>query len=275
MNKKFIGILVAVIVVLGLGGVWLFGNNTNTTASETQTKNDTTTEKILKVGTTAQTYPNSFKEDGKLKGYDIEVTEAIAKELGYKVEWEVIGDVPGNLGALDSGKIDTVANAITVLPSREELYNFSTVTSYYAAQIAVKKDSSYKTLESLKGKTVSATLGSSNITLLEKYDPEIKIRPYEDRNAIFTDANNGTVDGVLNQKQFLQETIKKQNLDLRIVDGVIGWNEAAYPFAKNEKGKALQEEFNKAIDKLSKDGTLSKLSEQYFGEDISKVSTEK
>lgn len=223
----------------------------------------------LTVGTTAQTYPTSYKKGDKLTGFDVAVT----KEMGDKVKFKVVGDIPSLFGELDKGSIDTIANSVTVLPEREKKYSFSPVYSYYPAQIAVKKDSKYKTIKDLEGKTVSATVGSSNIDLLQKYDSKIKIKKYDDRNAVFTDANNGTVAGVLNQRQFLEETIKKQNLDLRILKGVAGWNKSAFPFAKNSKAQAKQKKFDKALLKLKKDGTLSRLSKKYYnGEDVTKKS---
>lgn len=224
--------------------------------------------KTITVGTTAQTYPNSYKNGNKLTGFDIDVTRAVAKKMGDKVKFKVIGDVPSLLESVKSGQIDTVANAITINNSRKKIYQFSNAFAYYAAQVAVRKSSNVKTLKQLDGKTVSATLGSSNIQLLKAYDPKIKIKAYDDRNAIFTDAANGTVAGVLNQRQLLQQTIKRQNLDLRIVKGVAGWNNSAYPFQKSSRGTKLKNQFNKALKQLEADGTIAKISQKYFGEDV-------
>ncbi|HEM3621163.1 TPA: transporter substrate-binding domain-containing protein [Streptococcus suis] len=269
--KKNIKVFGAVLVVLALVITAYFGTKSNSKNQSQSTEETVSDKKTLIVGTSAQTFPNSFKnESGELTGFDVELTEAIADKLGYSVQWEIIGDVPGLLSALDAGKIDTVANAITILPERKEKYDFSTPVGYYAAQIAVKNDSDYDSVSDLEGKTVSATLGSSNVTLLETYNSKVNIQTYDDRSAIFTDANNGTVDGVVNQKQFLEKTIEEQNLDLRIIDEVIGWNESAFPFSKTEKGKTLTEEFNNAIKELQEDGTLETISQKYYGEDITK-----
>ncbi|MGT2930338.1 transporter substrate-binding domain-containing protein [Streptococcus dentasini] len=263
--KAIVGLVIVVILVIAV----VLGLKKNEQASS----GGSADEKVIRVGTTAQTYPNSYKDDaGNLKGFDVELTEAVAKDLGYKVEWKIIGDVPGLLSAIDSKKIDTVANGITILPEREKLYDFSKPVGYYAAQIAVKTDSPYHSVADLEGKTVSGTLGSSNITLLEDYNSKVNIKTYDDRSAVFTDADKGTVDGVVNQRQFLQQTIKEQKLDLRIIDEVIGWNVSAYPFAKTKEGQNLKSDFNKTIKKLQKDGTITKLSKKYYGEDVSKKS---
>lgn len=270
--KKNVKLTIASIIVIALGITTYFGTKNDKKVSIASVENSTATvDKGIIVGTTGQTFPNTYYDkNDKLTGFDIEVTEEIAKKLGYDIKWEVIGDVPGLLTAVDSGKIDTVANAVTVLPARQEIYDFSNTVGYYAAQIAVKTDSDYQTVKDLEGKTVSATLGSSNVTLLEAYNSKVNIQTYDDRSAVFSDANNGKVDGVLNQRQFLQQTIKDQGLDLRIIDENIGWNEAAYPFAKTDEATLLREEFNSSLKELAEDGTLEKLSDKYFGENITK-----
>ena len=183
----------------------------------------------------------------------------------------VVGLFASQTNVKAASKTITVGTTAQTYPNT---YQFSNTFAYYAAQVAVPKDSSVKSLKDLEGKTVSATLGSSNIALLKAYDSKIKIKTYDDRNAIFTDANNGTVAGVLNQRQFLQQTIKKQNLNLRIVKGVAGWNNEAYPFQKSSEGTALKKKFNQALKELKADGTISKLSKQYYGEDVTKKSVD-
>ena len=56
-----------------------------------------------------------------LTGFDVELTELIAEDLGYKVEW-VTSDFSGIMGQLGSGKLDTVANAVAITPERQELH---------------------------------------------------------------------------------------------------------------------------------------------------------
>lgn len=61
-------------------------------------------QKTLRVGSTAQSYPNGYEENGKLVGFDIEVLEKIAKNLGYQVEW-VRSDFAGLMGQLETKKL--------------------------------------------------------------------------------------------------------------------------------------------------------------------------
>ena len=89
----------------------LAGCDEKESAVKSTTDSATATTKVLKVGSTGQSYPNGFKQDGKLVGFDVETTEAIAKELGYTIEWTT-AEFSGLMGQLDSGRLDTVANAV-------------------------------------------------------------------------------------------------------------------------------------------------------------------
>ncbi|MBU5195292.1 transporter substrate-binding domain-containing protein, partial [Vibrio cholerae] len=91
-------------------------------------------------GATGQSFPNSYQEDGELIGFDVEVLETIAKNLGYKVQWTLAG-FEGLVGQLGVGKLDTIANAFEYTEERAEQYNYSTTYSYTSTGIAVLKDS--------------------------------------------------------------------------------------------------------------------------------------
>ncbi|WP_144501156.1 transporter substrate-binding domain-containing protein, partial [Bacillus sp. WP8] len=64
-------------------------------------------EKVLKVGAIGERYPLGYKENGKVVGLDVEVTEGIGKKVGYKVEWEV-RELRGVMGEVRCGKVDRV-----------------------------------------------------------------------------------------------------------------------------------------------------------------------
>lgn len=100
----------------------------------------------LTVGTTAQTYPTSYKKGDKLTGFDVAVTKAVAKEMGDKVKFKVVGDIPSLFGELGKGSIDTIANSVTVLPEREKKYSFSPVYSYYGLKkiLSTKRSRTWK-----------------------------------------------------------------------------------------------------------------------------------
>lgn len=237
---------------------------------DNKSNNQTIEQHVIKVGSTGQSYPNGYKQNGNLVGFDVEVTEAIAKELGYKIEW-VIAEFSGLMGQFDSGRLDTVANAVAVTSSRQEKYDFSTAYSFYGSQIVTHKNNkNINTLADLKGKTIAGVLGSNHINNLKKAFPnnEITIKTYETRDGAMYDTEYQRVDGYVNSKPILLAEIKRKNLPFKLIGEPITIENVAFPFSKNEKGQALREKFNQALEKLRANGTLKTISIKYFDEDI-------
>lgn len=124
-NKKWLVVLfAAMLAVLAACG----GNN----------QSEGKDEKVLKVGATGQSYPFAYKDNGKLVGFDVEVTEAIAKKLGYKLDWQ-LSEFSGLMGQLTSGKLDTVSNQVAVTNERKQTFNFTDTYAYAGTQIIVKR----------------------------------------------------------------------------------------------------------------------------------------
>lgn len=226
-------------------------------------------KKVIRAGSTGQSFPNSYKEGDKLVGFDVEVLETVAANLGYTVEW-VNSDFSGLMGQLETGKIDTVANVVAVTAERKEKFDFTVPYSYAGVTIVTHVDNTdINTLEDLKGKTVAGVLGSQNVKNLQNYDPEINVRTYENRDGAQNDVLNKRVEGYVQSKANLIAEINKKNLPLKFVGDPFHYEDVAFPFVKNDKNKKLIEELNAEIEKLREDGTLKKLSEKYFyGEDV-------
>ncbi|AIU90093.1 MULTISPECIES: amino acid ABC transporter substrate-binding protein [Pectobacterium] len=228
-------------------------------------------EKVLKVGSTGQSYPSGFKQDNKLVGFDVEVTETIAKDLNYKVEW-VTADFSGLMGQLEARKLDTVANVVAITPARQEKYNFAQPYSYYGSQIVTHKDNTdINTLADLKGKTVAGVLGSNHVNNLKKAfaDGSVNIRTYETRDGAMNDALSKRVEGYVNSRPILLAEINKRNLPFKLVGEPLVIEEVSFPFHKDENGDALRKQFDAELTKMREDGRLKALAEKYFGEDIS------
>ncbi|WP_232697446.1 amino acid ABC transporter substrate-binding protein [Brevibacillus daliensis] len=227
-------------------------------------------EKVLRIGATGQSYPFAYKEGEKLQGFDVEVVEAVANKIGYKVEWH-LADFSGVMGLLETGRIDTVSNQVAMTEQRKEKFNFSQTYAYAGTQIIVKDDNTViHSVKDLKGKTVAAVLGSNHAKNLEKQDPnkEITIRTYESQEGTLNDVAYGRVDAYVNGRSVLLAQIEKTGLPLKLAGDPISYEEVAFPFRKDEKNDKIRAEFDKALTELREDGTLKKLSEKYFKADV-------
>ncbi|CAG7652102.1 amino acid ABC transporter substrate-binding protein [Paenibacillus allorhizosphaerae] len=227
-------------------------------------------DKVLRIGATGQSYPFAYKEADKLQGFDVEVVETIASKLGYKVEWQ-LSEFSGLMAQLETGKLDTVSNQVAVTDERKQKFDFTTTYAYAGSQIVVKNDNNdIKSVKDLKGKTVAGVLGSNHVKNLEKQDPnkEIKIKTYETQEGTLNDVALGRIDAYVNSRNVLLAQIKRNGLPLKLAGEPFVYEEVGFPFQKDEKHQKIKEEFNKTLEQLRQDGTLKKLSEKYFSDDI-------
>lgn len=87
------------------------------------------------IGTEGTFAPFSYHDDNdNLVGYDVEVSEALAKELGVKVKWDSL------IAGLDSDKYDLVTNQVAITAERKKKYDFSIPHTYSYPAIITKKD---------------------------------------------------------------------------------------------------------------------------------------
>ena len=126
-------------------------------------------------------FPFTFVRQDVLQGFEVDFMNAIAAETGDEVAFETMS-FSGLIGALEAGRIDTIANQITITPEREAAFVFSQPYVYDGAQVVVREgNDTIAGVEDLRGKSVAVNLGSNFEELLRAlpYADEIDIRTYE------------------------------------------------------------------------------------------------
>lgn len=87
------------------------------------------------IGTDTTFAPFEFEDDnGDFTGIDILLLEAIAEEMGFTIEWQILG-FSAAVTALEAGQVDAVMAGMSITDERMEKYDFS--DSYYDCAIAV------------------------------------------------------------------------------------------------------------------------------------------
>ncbi len=222
----------------------------------------------IRVGMSGQYFPFTFVEQDTLKGFEVDVMNAIAQEMGREVEYQTAA-FSGLFGMLGAGRIDTVANQITITEERQKAYLFSEPYVYDGAQVVTKAgNDDINGVEDLKGKTVAVNLGSNFEALLRDlpYAEEIDIKTYESN--IERDTALGRVDAFVMDRVSASQIIKEKPLPLRLAGPTFSQITNAYPFKDTERGRALRDEVNAALKTLRDNGTLKAISEEWFGTDI-------
>ena len=213
--------------------------------------------------------PWSFHDtDDTLVGYDVEVSRAIAEKLGVEPEY-VESDWDSLFAGMDAGRYDLVCNGVEVTEERSKTYDFTTPYGYIHTALAVKKDNdSITSFEDLDGKTTANSLASTYMELAESYGATVQgIDTLEETIQLLT---AGRIDATLNADVSFYDYLNVHpDADFKLVAFTEEASHVAIPLRKGDETATLLEAINNAIEELRADGTLSELSEKYFGQDIS------
>ncbi|MBT2678273.1 transporter substrate-binding domain-containing protein [Bacillus sp. ISL-35] len=198
---------------------------------------------------------------GKMTGFDIDVAEAVAKELGLEPnqkKFKFASIVEG----VKSGRFDAAVASHTINEDRLKAVDFSTPYYYSGPQIFVRPDSDVEKLSDLKGLEIAVSKGSTYAKTAEEVTDNIVLYD-SDVTALEALANNrhdAVITDFITGKEAMGAGLKIEGKEL------LGRSEQAIAIAKDND--ELLEKVNEALETLRENGTLKEISEKYFGEDI-------
>ncbi|WP_201535466.1 amino acid ABC transporter substrate-binding protein [Psychrobacter ciconiae] len=249
--------------------------NTPSDANAESSKDASLIERINAGGTinvgTEGTYPpfTYHDESGKLTGYDVEVTRAVAGKLGVKVEfketqWDAM------LAGLDSKRFDMVANQVSLTtPERKAKYDKATPYSWSGAVVlAPKDDNRYSSWEALKGLRSAQSLTSNYGELADRY--QATIVPVDGMAQAVELVKQDRADFTMNDNLAVLDYLKKfpnSGLEIKLVAPKEELRGSGLVLRKGEDEAVAK--IDEAMSQLQADGTLTKLSQEFFGADIS------
>lgn len=269
MNRRsfgVVGLLAAASLVLAACG--------GTSDTGTTTGGDTSLSSVKDAGeivfATEGTYkPFSYHEGGAgdLTGYDVEVAKAVADKLGVKAKFEET-QWDSIFAGLEAKRFDAVANQVTVNTDRQAKYEMSTpYTVSRGVIVTLESNTEIKSFADLKDKTTAQSLTSNWYTLATENGAKVEaVEGWAQAASLLKD---GRVDASVNDKLTVVDYLKNTpNSGLKIAATTDESSDASMAFHKG--ATALKDAVDVALKDLAADGTLSKLSEKYFGEDFSK-----
>lgn len=206
-------------------------------------------------------------ENDNLVGFDVEVGQYIADQLGVDAEFKE-GEWDGLFAGLDAGLYDLVINGVDETPERAEKYDFSEPYAYIHTVLVVGKDNDdIKSFADLKGKTTANSIGSTYMELGEQYGA--KVEGVDSLGETMQMVISGRVDATLNAEVSVLDYLKEQpDAPIKIVASTEEANHVVIPMRKGEASDNLRAAINEALAKMREDGTLAQISEKYFGSDI-------
>ena len=236
-------------------------------------KEEAASKKEIIVATNASPKPFNYEENGELTGYEIEVVRAIFKDSDkYDVKFEKT-EWSGVFAGLDADRYQMAVNNISYTKERAEKYLYAAPTAKNPNVLVVKKDDpSIKSLDDIGGKSTEVVQGTTSAKQLEDYNKQHSDNPTvlnytrADFQQIMGRLSDGQFDYKIFDKIGVETVIKNQGLDnLKVIE--LPSDQQPYVYPLLAKGQDELKTFvDKRIQELYKDGTLEKLSKQFFGD---------
>ena len=217
-----------------------------------------------------------LNDDDEVEGFEVAIMKEISEREGIEIECQITS-WPSMFGQLDSGRIDTVAENITMTPERLEMYNFSKsyIASGNAFLVKAGNEGTIKTFEDLAGKKIgvaSSGSGYDKLVELQESGIDFEIVPYDSSTNAY-DVSIGRIDASFMDPVAGLAMSEASDLGLVLAD----WTDDnpplhGYAFVKDSpRADLIRSLFDDALTQMAEDGTLSALSQEWLGLDISHV----
>jgi polar amino acid transport system substrate-binding protein len=240
-------------------------------------------EGVLTVSTDPAYPPQSSLDEqtGEYVGFDIDVATEIASRLGLEVAWEAPAWDVITAGGWN-GRWDTTVGSMTPTNDRQEVLYFTEPYNYTPAVVVVGAgDESIADLENdLDGKKIGVCAGCTYDQFLTKtleidgyeFDfvvDDAEVAGYDTDTTALQDLANGRVDAVITSVTTAQGYIDAGN-PVKIVGDPVFYEPLAVGFDKSAdpSSESLYEAVDEIVAELHEDGTLTALSEEWYGLDL-------
>ena len=213
----------------------------------------------LIMGTNAAFAPYEYTDsEGNIIGIDVEIAEAVADKLGLELEIKDM-DFDSLLTAV-GGSVDIVLAGLTVTDERKEKVDF---TNTYAkgVQVIIVKDGSDIKDANLEGKKIGVQAGTTGDMYCTDDFGQENVSQHKNGALAIEALKNGQVDCVVIDNEPAKVFVE-QNKGLKILDTEYVVED--YAAAVRKGNKELLDEVNKAMEELTKDGTIDGILGKYI-----------
>lgn len=209
--------------------------------------------------------PFQFERNGEVVGFDVDLVDLVAKELGLEQE---IVDTPFETiktGAdLNAGKCDVAAAGMTITDERKANLDFSSPYFDATQALLAKKGSGITSFDTAKGKK----FGSQSATTGEDYVKARGVDPvsFETSDAELNGLKSGQVEVIIQDLPVVSEWLKDPaNAGFEIVANLDTGEQYGFAVKKGGNPKLLQT-INDVLARAKTDGTYDAIYEKWIGQ---------
>ncbi|OQO70728.1 amino acid ABC transporter substrate-binding protein [Enterococcus villorum] len=235
-------------------------------------------EKKIIIGLDDTFVPMGFRDkEGKLTGFDIDLATAVFKEYGINVVFQPI-DWSMKEFELNNGTIDLIWNGYSKTAERAKKVQFTKPYMQNEQELITPKKSGITSFAQMKGKLLGAQNGSSGYDAFTKQPNVLKnivknqdAVLYDSFNEALIDLKSGRIDGLLMDKVYAGYYLKQRNEidDFNMITG--DYESEDFVVGARKSDDELVKKINEGIAQLEKTGEFQKISEKWFGEDVTPV----
>ena len=217
--------------------------------------------------------PLGFRsENNEVVGYDIDLAKEVAKRLGVDFRAQPI-DWDAKEMELETGKIDCIWNGFTITEDRKNALSFTEAYLNNDQVLVVRADSGINSLADAKDKIIGIQSGSSAQEAVDDnaaFASSIsKLIMFKDNITALNDLDIGGVDGVVMDSVVANYSITQTKKPFKVIDESLANEGYGIGFRKNEP--ELRDAVWNILKEMQKDGTVTAISQKWFGRDISTI----
>ncbi len=270
-KNKWIAVLLTAVICAGLAGCGGTAESTSSSAVESVAESTESTGSTaetaaaggtLRVGTDATFAPFEYEENGEYVGFDIDLMESMAAQMGYSDVEFVNTAFQGLIPGLTADKFDVIASAMYITDERKQSIDFT--DPYFAGGlcIMVQKDNTDITgPDSLSGKSVAVQVGTKSDTYLDENYPDVEKVTVEQNSEMFLQLETGKVDAVVTGRPAAL-TYAKTSGNVMVLDENLTQEDYGWGVRKDDT--ELKDAMNAALAALKENGTYDELVSKWF-----------
>jgi len=229
----------------------------------------------LTLGIEAQYPPFQYiSENGSLKGFDVDIANALCKEMGARCSWKQ-QDWAGIIPGLKAKKYDAAVASMAATKERDKEVDFTdkyyTVTGHFVGpkdkEIEISKDG-------LAGMRVGAQRATTQVRLARnRFGEVIDLKTYDTQKAVNLDLMSGRIDLMIADTIMIEQSFLNTERGQAFAFKGPKFDDPKYygqgtAIAVREGADQLRRCFNKAIKGIRDDGTYDRISTKHFGRNI-------
>lgn len=256
-------------LTVGLVGCGGSGDKAATTAAAAADKITLVEDGKLTIVTNYGYIPMEWLENGKAKGFDIDLGNKIAEELGLSPNWLPDQKFDTIIPTIkQGGHADISIGSISITDERQKEIDFSDpyMDSNQGVVVLADKKGDFDSTEKLNKSDVkvAAQAGTTGEAWIKETLPNATLVSLDDSIQTMTGVESGLYDACVNDLPVMQYMCENSYTDLAVSLGIPTGEQ--YGIVVSKDNPALTEKINEVLKKMEDDDSMEELKKKWFGD---------